>query len=206
MASQPPSNFNPDLSQSEAQPKQQVMFFNVATAKKFSQDSVPTVSMIRSIESRGPWKTKSDAELSVLCALPYDVVRDYFTYDTQELEKIPCDIRGLRSYRVRGITPGNSGANEFHRIRKEMLFSLNGEIEVTCEDLFGKTQTFQLNAERGIFIPPFIIHTYYAKTLADILVIANTLFIPENPATHDTYSREIFTELQKTFLHPFIKQ
>lgn len=159
-----------------------------------------TIDNVRVLSSKGPWTTKSDAELMVKFAMPSEEVKDFFQYNQKELDKIPEDIRGLRGYTVRGLRKGTTGGKEFHRVRKELVFGLEGRIEWICEDVFGGEKILELTPKNGVYVPPFIIHTY--NTLEDnssFLVIANTLFNPDKRHTHDTYSREDFEALQKKY-------
>ncbi len=155
-----------------------------------------TVESVIEIETKGPWKTKSDAELRVLFAMPHANLLEFLRYDENELGQLPENIKGLRSYSVRGIRKGNKGGIEFHRIRKELLFGLEGVFNIECEDVYGNKKDFELDSQRGIYIPSFVLHTY--KTIEDggLLVIANTLFNPDDPRTHDSYSQETFRWLQ----------
>lgn len=158
-----------------------------------------TVDQIEVLEPRGPWTTKSGSKLWVISALPIEVAIDYFTYEQDELKKIPegFDIRGLRHYSNDGMPKGNKGGGEFHRIRKEIIFGTAGETAWECEDLDGGKRNFTLAPNFGIKFNPFILHTYEVKEEnSGILVVANTLFDPEDPRTQDTYSREAFITLQ----------
>lgn len=155
--------------------------------------SVPTVADIRTINGSGPWSTKSGGELNVLFAIGYDdMMNRYFQYSKDELDTISYDIRGLRSYKVSGLEAGVVGANEWHKVRQELVFTLKGAVRWVCEDLSGKTREFLLEQDQGIWIPSHILHTYTATTQSEILVVANTLFIPDNPQTHDTYPAKSF--------------
>ncbi|MDA2935765.1 WxcM-like domain-containing protein [Patescibacteria group bacterium AH-259-L05] len=159
------------------------------------------VDDVKVIKARGPWKTKSNGELMVLYALAYVDIDAYFEYDDKELARIPGDIRGLRSYTVRNLSEGELGGNEFHRIRKEMVFVLEGSVRWGCVDLFGGGAEFIITPENGVFVPSFILHTYEVlEEGSGLLVIANTLFDSEDPRTHDTYSLEKFHELQKQYM------
>ena len=157
------------------------------------------VDKIQVLDARGPWQTKSGGKLMVAFTLPFDVVQQrYFAYDQEELKKVPEDIRGLRIYTVRDLPQGPIGGTEFHRIREEIIYGLEGKIKMECEDLFGGKKKFILTPEKGIWMPPFILHTYkMMEEKSGLLVIANTLFNPDDPRTHDTYSLEVFRQLQK---------
>lgn len=157
-----------------------------------------SVDNVKEIYGNGPWHSKSGGELQVLFNLPFDVMRTFSSdYDPAELASIPTDIRGLRSYRVTGIPRGAIGANEWHKLRRELVFATEGTVRWTCEDTAGRKKVITLDGQRGALVPPGILHTYEALTdNASLLVIANTIFIPEDPSTHDSYSAESFKELQ----------
>jgi len=161
-------------------------------------DRYPSINDVKKIATRGPWRTKSNGQLMVLFALSEIDLQSYFSYDQKELAQIPQDIRGLRSYTVRDLPQSEVGGGEFHRIRKEMVFGLEGSVKWQCEDLFGnKTETI-ITPNVGIYLPPYILHTYEViEDKSGLLVIANTLFDPDDSRTHDTYSQKEFIELQK---------
>lgn len=144
------------------------------------------------------FKTKSEGELSVFFALPIKALNGrFFKYDSMELKRIPRDIRGLRTYAVQGLSEGSVGGKEFHRIREEILICTRGKIILTCEDIFGKKKEIVMIPGQAIWIPPFILHTYEVmENKSGILAVANTLFFPDDPRTHDTYSLEAFREIQ----------
>ncbi len=158
----------------------------------------PSVDDIQVMPAAGPWPTKSGGELMVTMKMPLqDVQEKYLAYDQAELDPLPQDIRGLRIYTVRKLPQERIGGMEWHRVREEMIFVLEGSVLWECEDLYGNKRSYTLDGGAGIWMPPFILHTY--TVLAEgsgLLVMANTLFIPDDPATHDTYSLEAFKELQ----------
>lgn len=120
-------------------------------------------------------------------------------HNREELNKIPEDIRGLRSYSVRGLPKDKIGGTEFHRIREELVFGLEGRVLWKCEDIYGGRREFELSSQKGVWVPPFVLHTYHTlEENSGLLVLANTLFNPDDPRTHDTYSREEFRKLQKS--------
>ena len=158
------------------------------------------VDEIGEITIKGPWRTKSHAQLSVLFAFsPNEYIQLLGDYNPEELAKLPEDIRGIRSYTVRGIPEGNTGGIEFHRVRTEILFGLEGRVALECEDVWRGKKNFTITPEQGIVIPPFILHTYRAERPSGLLVVCNTLFNPENPNTHDSYSKYIFRALQAKY-------
>ncbi len=159
-----------------------------------------TVNDIIEFEVKGPWVTKSDAELQVLFSLPYKEVLKYLEYDEKELEIIQKDIRGLRSYTVRNLNSGSIGGMEFHRVRKEIIFGLEGCVEFELEDFYKGRKNLFLDSHKGIYIPPFILHTYEAiDDDSGLLIIANTLFDSDDYRTHDTFSEKIFKEIQEQY-------
>ncbi len=158
---------------------------------------VPTVADIETFPVLGPWTTKSGGALDVLCAFPMGDVQRYLTYDDAELARIPSDIRGLRLYHIRDLPIGRVGGTEFHRMRIEIAIGLTGVERWECEDLHGGIREFELTPVIGVRIPPFLLHTYTVLVGGSgHLVVANTLFDPDDPRTHDTYSLEAFRELQ----------
>jgi len=160
--------------------------------------AVPKIDDVQVIEARGPWNTKSGGKLNVMFAMPLTIVRDqFFHYETTELDCIPSDIRGFRAYTVRDLPNGRIGGTEWHKVREEMVFALEGSVCWTCEDFFGGKRDIVLAPGVGVWMPPFILHTYEVKEEGSgFLVIANTLFVPDDPRTHDTYSMEMFRERQ----------
>lgn len=159
---------------------------------------LPTVADIETFPVRGPWVTKSGGALDVLCALPFADVQQYLTYDDAELARVPQDIRGLRLYHVRDLPSQSIGGMEFHRVRVEIAIGLVGCERWEFEDLHGGTRSVDLTSELGVRFPPFILHTYMVLAEGSgHLVVANTLFDPDDPRTHDTYPLETFRELQR---------
>ena len=159
-----------------------------------------TIAAVETLVARGPWATKSAAELMVLCAVPRFPLDRFFAYDKEELERIPEDIRGLRIYTVRGLPRGKIGGTEFHRIRQEIVFGLEGAVRWTVTDLFGRRKELTLTPKSGVRTPPFILHRYEAlEEGSGLLVVANTLFNPEDSRTHDSYPEAEFRKLQETY-------
>lgn len=162
---------------------------------------VPTINNVILFKANGPWDTKSGGKLNVILAIPLCVVQNqYFCYEDAELHLVPGDIRGLRIYTVRDLPDKGIGGQEWHRIREEMVFVLGGSVKWTFEDLFGNQRTFILNPEVGLWMPPFILHSYEALEMgSELLVIANTLFDANDPRTHDTFPKEDFRKLQTKY-------
>jgi dTDP-4-dehydrorhamnose 3,5-epimerase-like enzyme len=162
---------------------------------------IANVDEVHTLQRTGPWETKSGGQLNVLFDIQLEDLRShYFNYEKLELDKIIHDIRGLRSYQVDNLQAGAIGAQEWHRIRNELVFVTKGSIKWTCEDIYGQKLEFILNKDIGIWVPPFILHTY--ESLQDnstLLVVANTLYLPDEPTTHDTFSASDFTNLQKQY-------
>lgn len=146
-------------------------------------------------------KTDALSPVKVLFKIGPQITSTYFLYEKTQLEKIPQDRRGYRAYTVRGLKGGSVGAMEFHQLRKELLFVLEGSAEMDVEDVYGGKKTFTINPSKGLYIPPLILHTY--KILEDntaLLVLANTLYAPEDIATHDSFPIEEFRKMQ----HPLM--
>lgn len=160
---------------------------------------LPTVKDIKHISTPGSWQTKSGGVLEIITRIEYDTLNKFLTYDPASLAMIEDDIRGLRAYKVSGISKGSIGANEWHKVRNELFTVLRGSIRWTCTDHLGNTSSFVVTASNTIFTPHHILHTYEAlEDNTELAVIANTLFIPDKPTTHDTYSADLFSELQSS--------
>ncbi len=156
------------------------------------------VNEIKELKARGPWTTKSDGSLMVNFAFPSAEFQEkFFSYNDAELAKLPKDIRGFRMYNVSGLKKGSIGGGEFHRVRQEFVIMIEGETWWTFEDLSAKTRNVLLTPQKAIWLPPFVLHSYgVLSETATFVVIANTLFDPQDPRTHDTYSRGDFRKLQ----------
>jgi hypothetical protein len=159
------------------------------------------VSDIRLIESRGPWDTKSGGKLNVLFALSRAELDAFLDAENPEFDIVQSssgyDIRGLRSYSVSEIPNGSIGANEWHRARTECVIALSGRALWHCVDLAGDERNFTLDGSNAVITPPGILHTYTAlEDDTRLQVICNTLFIPDEPSTHDTYPKDTFEELR----------
>lgn len=158
--------------------------------------NLPSVDDIVVIKTDGEWQTKSGGTLSVLYKIEYPTLENFLQYDQQELSKLPTDIRGLRSYKVENIPAGSVGANEWHRVRNEIVFALKGTFRWKCTDTYGKTKEYVLGANNAILTPHHILHTYVAlEDDSTICSLANTLFFPEVPESHDTYTTAEFLSL-----------
>ncbi len=163
--------------------------------------SVPTICDVQQLRNNGPWPTKSNGHLNVLFGISFtDLQEKYFHYEESELVKISQDVRGLRSYTVAGLQKQAVGANEWHRLRNELVFTVKGRVLWTCEDVFGNKSEHTLDSQSGIWVPPFILHTYESlEDDSELLVVANTLFFPEDPKTHDTYDIATFRLIQDLY-------
>lgn len=157
----------------------------------------PSINDVIVTEAGGEWPTKSGGTLNVLYKLNWNIVERFLRYDDTELQNIPVDIRGLRSYRVKNIPKGVIGANEWHKVRNEIVFVLKGKMKWTCTDIYGDSKEFILDGTQAIFTPHHILHTYEGlEEDSTISVLANTLFDANNPATFDSYSSEEFEDLK----------
>jgi hypothetical protein len=153
------------------------------------------------LETKGPWQSKSGGELSVLMSLTAEQVAKFQDYDNPAFDKIVeqtgFDIRGLRVYNVSGISKGNIGANEFHLARTEIVSALSGSALWRCEDIYGGVSEHTIDSTMSLIVPAGILHTYTAlEDKTRLQVICNTLFIPEEPGTHDSYMLDEFKKLQ----------
>lgn len=161
----------------------------------------PAVADIREIPVTGPWRSKSGGELSVPFALPHARAMELFSYDEAELARLPRDIRGLRMFTLEDVPVGGIGGGEFHRIRSEIAYTVRGRLRWTCEDLYGGRRVLTTAQSASLLLPPFILHTMEAVEHGSaIVVIANTLYDPDDASTHDTYPAADFRALQGHYL------
>jgi len=156
-----------------------------------------TVDDIQEIPTGGPWDSKSGGTLDVLFAFSHDQITKFLDFDNPEFEEAKrisgVDIRGLRSYTVRNIPKGSVGANEWHRARTEYVRVLSGSAVWECLDFKGNKKQVVLSSRNGVISPPGLLHTYRALEDGTALqVICNTLFVPEDPLTHDSFSADTF--------------
>lgn len=157
----------------------------------------PKVADIRTLETLGPWPSKCGGDLHVPVSLPHAELVRLLDYDREELAQIGRDIRGLRVFYIDGARTGGIAGNQFHRIRTEIAFLVMGKVRWEFEDLYGDTRSFQAKRECAVVIPPFILHrAIFTSGGGTLATLANTTYVREDPATHDTYSLEIFRSLQ----------
>lgn len=152
-----------------------------------------SIGSVQTIETSGPWKSKSGGVLEVALALPQDKLAMFLDFDNPAFNEAPQNIRGLRVYTVSDIPKNSVGGKEWHKARTELISATAGSAALECVDVDGNEETFILDGTSTILIPPGILHTYQAlEDGTRLQVIANTLFIPEDPATHDTFMVESF--------------
>lgn len=161
----------------------------------------PSVDDIEELAVTGPWRSKSGGELSVPFALSHARAMKLFSYDDAELARISRDIRGLRLFTLENVPIGGVGGGEFHRIRSEVAFTVKGCMRWVCEDLHGGRRVLTTARSASLYLPPFILHTMEAiEHGSAMVVIANTLYDPDDARTHDTYPATEFRTLQEHYL------
>jgi hypothetical protein len=159
----------------------------------------PTVDAIKIVPTIGPIPTKSDALLTMLLQLPESFLKEFMSYDEDEISKLPSGRKGLRMYCVTGLKEGKVGGAEFHRNKREFFFMFKGKLRMDCEDAYGSKKSFELSPSQGLSLVPFVMHTYTVLEDGDFLVVANTLFDREDKRTYDTYPIDVFREMQQHY-------
>jgi hypothetical protein len=158
----------------------------------------PTVADVRELRTSGPWLSKSGGGLSVPIMLSHPDTQHFFDYDPAELERIGVDIRGLRVFFVRNAVACGVAGNQFHRVRTEIEFVVEGSVRWELEDLYGGTRELHASPERAICIPPFILHrATFADAATTLATLTNTVYVRDDPRTHDTYPAETFRALRE---------
>lgn len=160
-----------------------------------------SVDDIRVIDARGPWDAKSGGRLMVHYALSGTNLVEFLDVDNPAFGEIQedsgVDIRGLRCYTVRDIPKNSVGGREWHLARTEYVTALAGAALWQCVDPQGGEREFVLDGSQAIIQPSGILHTYTALQDDTCLeVVCNTLFDPNDPRTHDTFSLHTFYELR----------
>lgn len=170
-------------------------FTDIPTAK------LPTVEDVLAFESKlGPWTTKSGGELSVLFAYDEEILSRMFEVDQHERDLVPELELGIRSFQSTGLEVGSIGGKHFHRIKQEIIAFTKGAAEYVLEDVYGNKRTIIIDKKTpGLYIPPFIMHTYTTLEPAELIGVSNTLYDADEPATHDTYEDDVFLLLQDHF-------
>jgi len=161
-----------------------------------------SVADVRVFEVGDTFRSKSGAELLVPVTLSAANVSTLLEYDERELDRIGVDIRGLRIYYLRGGSKGAVSGNQFHRIRTEIIFPIEGAVQLNCEDLDGATFEMRVTDKHAVLVPPMVMHTMTFESAYTVLcILTNTLFYADNPRTHDTYSEDEFRALQEITQH-----
>jgi hypothetical protein len=159
----------------------------------------PTIDDVREICTTGPWPTKAGGHLVVPFAWTPSEAAEFLACDPVELQRIPVDIRGMRMFAVSDVPRGGVGGREFHRIRKEIVVVTFGRVRLDCEDLFGARKQIALSPGRSAYLPPFILHSLtFDEPGSAVTCIANTIFVPDDPQTHDSYPAGGFREMQQS--------
>jgi len=177
----------------------------------------------------GPWKTKADAQLRVAIAMPFHrngnhprdffppaniYADEFFEVDRREERLLMGKVRethpgaghsikGNRFYYQTGLQKGKKLGGEFHRLRKEIIFPMQGSLNAEIEDIYGGKKEFELNTGSALYLPPFLLHSFEVQEDCILGISSNTMFIlhdgEEEIFVPDTYSRESFKELQKRY-------
>lgn len=162
----------------------------------------PTIEDVEVLKIEGPWGTKSSGQLYRLYMMDRKELKEFQHLDKRERNSLSKDIRGQKAYIIKGIPRGQLGGAHFHRARDELLFCLDGKLTYQLDDVHGGQQYYELDQSNGLYIPPFVAHTYWAiHDNNTLLAISNTLWFPKDqcPDCEDTYDMEAFEELKKLY-------
>jgi hypothetical protein len=159
-----------------------------------------TVADVRELRTSGPWPSKSGGGLRVPIALSEPETRRFFDYDAAELERIRVDIRGVRVFFVSRAPAGGLAGNQFHRLRTEIEFVIQGSVRWEFEDLYGGRRVVHASPACALYIPPFILHRVtFEEPETTLATLTNTVYVRDDPRTDDTYSAEAFQTLAERF-------
>ncbi len=84
---------------------------------------------------------------------------------------------------------------------------MSGSVLWHVEDAHGARMDIVIDAGHGVWLPPFILHTY--ETLVhctELLVVANTEFPPDDARAHDTYPATTSAELQGAYANLYARK
>jgi hypothetical protein len=153
-------------------------------------NNFPNVECVKHVHVDGPWKSKSGGILSSLLTLDLSSLL-FFLNGRGNFEK---KDRGLHIYRVNYIPNNGKGGKEFHKEREEIVFCSQGVIAWDFEDLFGKKRHIGgISETEGLWIPPYILHTYKAlEDHSELIVVSNTIF----GSGEDVYDKEEFEKMK----------
>ena len=166
--------------------------------KEWKRRGNNTIAEVRVLKAGGPFTTKGEATLwKCLELTPKEFQDDFLQFNHPANLDAEVDIRGFREYIVLDQKAGKVGGDEFHLQRQEIVFCTNGKVEWICEDLYGRKVSYILEPGCGLWIPPFVLHTFKAiRPTNDLAVICNTTYTQEDTRTHDTFKKEVFQLLQ----------
>lgn len=166
----------------------------------FTEQNPSSVEDIRVVPVAGPWRSKSGGMVTVPFVLPHAEMLQFFSHDPAELACIPADISGLRIFTLDNVPRGGIGGREFHRLRTEVAITTKGRVRWNFEDVYGGEKEVVPELGCALLIPPFILHRMEGEAPeSSVLVLANTLFVPEDRRTHDGYPDELFRRLQRRY-------
>lgn len=170
-----------------------------ALLKAWRERGSPLLEQVQSIAGEGPYSTKAKATLWKLLELTPEVcAEDFLQWQHPANAASEPNIRGFRLYTVLEQAADSIGGTEFHRQRQEMVYGVAGEFEWVCEDLRGNRSTHTIKPGTGVWMPPFILHTFTARVSGSgLLVACNTRYNASDPSTFDTFSAEVFASLQQ---------
>lgn len=158
------------------------------------------VSDVQVSQANGPWPSKCGGELNVPLMLSQREMGRFFNFDPAELEQSEVDIRGIRVFYIHGAVDGGMAGNQFHRIRTECAFVIKGLVHWEFMDLYGGRRTQRAGRECMVQVPPFILHrATFGPGGGTLATLANTIYVREDPRTHDTYSLADFHKLADQF-------
>ncbi len=96
----------------------------------------------------------------------------------------------IRQVYIATIEPGSVRGNHYHKKRMEWFFIVNGEAEITLEDIKRKErETIMLSPEKPqrITIYPEVAHVVFNKGKQAVYLVSaqNNIYDPQNPDTFD---------------------
>ena len=156
------------------------------------------VSDIKVSPTIGPWPSKCGGDLRVPVMLSFGETQRLLQYDAEELDRQGTDIRGIRVFYLFRADGGGMAGNQFHRVRTEIAFVVEGSVHWEFKDIYGGERKLIATQDSSVLIPPFVLHrATFTDGGGTLATLANTIYIRDDPRTHDTYSAELFRSMQE---------
>lgn len=163
-----------------------------------------TVEEIEHFRSTEPLVGANGVRLQPYFTLNQLEVERFLSYDQTPVLNIgrapDYHLPGEQVYTTSGIKAREIGGMHAHCMRQQITVCTRGSVLWAVEDAYRQRTSFVLNEGDGVWLPSDILHSYQGiAPESDILTLANTIYRPENPDSHDECDIEAFIHWQEGF-------